>query len=134
MKFKVKKDIRGYESLVTLNAFGRLVLFVCNAEPTLAHLDLSMLYEELGQMTDVEKEELIRKAVFLHQLERDEFHCILKFINDENGIAVSERMARTMTPNDLHELICQVFIELSNFRVSLIVDDEKKNCPTSQLM
>jgi hypothetical protein len=66
------------------------------------------------------------------QLEQDEVEAIIGFASDKNGIPYSPANLKNLSPDELHEIIVSVCMEIGRIRIELVSESEKKKLNTSQ--
>jgi hypothetical protein len=124
--------LKGYKSLRALNAFHALMLGI-KMLPAYAEEGYPTFYARLAQMSDAEKEKIIREAAVFVQLAEDEVNALISFATDKNGVAYSDVNVKNLNAGELHEIIVAVCMEIGRIKIELVSEQEKKNLQTSQL-
>lgn len=125
MIFKVA-EIRGLKGLRALNGVHTLLIGV-KMQPSYIGMSYEDFHELISQMPNVEKEKILRLGANLVQLEPSEVEAMLHFVSDPNGIPYSAANIDNLKPDEIVEAIVAVGMKISEFRVTLVTESEKKN-------
>jgi len=117
--------LKGYASLKVLNAVNALLLGL-KMLPEHVKTDYPTFFERFTEMPDSEKETLLRKAVAFVEIAKDEVEAIISFATDRNGVPYSAVNLKNLGPDEIHEIIVAVCMEISRFKIDLVSEDEKK--------
>lgn len=123
--------LKGYKSLKALNAFNALLLGL-KMLPQYRTQSYEVFYENFKDMEDAKKETYLREAVAFVQLEQDEVEAIIGFACDGNGVPYGAANLKNLSPDQIHEVIVAVCMEIGRIRVELVSESEKKKLHTSQ--
>ena len=116
----------GYKSLKALNAFNALLLGL-KMLPAYLGQDYVSFYEAFGEMSEAEKERLVREAAVFVQLNEDEVMALVSFCTDKNGVAYGPANIKNLGAGELHEIIVAVCMEIGRIKIDLVSESEKKN-------
>jgi hypothetical protein len=117
--------LKGFNSLKALNAFHALLLGL-KMLPAYIGESYETFYEKFKDKTDGEKETFMREAVAFVQLAQDEVEALASFACDKNGVPYSQANIKTLGPQELHEIIVAVCMEIGRIKIDLVSEDEKK--------
>lgn len=123
-------ELKGYKSLKALNAFHTLMLGL-KMLPAYMNLHYTEFFEAFKQLTETEKEKMIREASIFVPLEQTEVEALVSFATDANGVPYSSANIKNLGTKELHELIVAVCMEIGRIEVDLLSDEEKKSSPIS---
>lgn len=119
--------LKGHKSLVACGALGKLLLGLFMLPIHLqGKQDYNEYFEGFKTKSDEEKEKLIRQAVLLVELAEDEVKAFMSFTVDKNGVEYSSVNLANVGPDEMHECIVAVCMELSRIEINLVSDAEKK--------
>lgn len=130
MKHKVL-PLKGYNAIKAFWAFQHLLLGL-KMLPIYINQNVDVFFDNFKDMEEGEKETFIRQAVAWVPLEKDEIEAIICFVEDNNGIAYGAANLKNLAPDELHEIIVAVGVELSRFKVNIVSESEKKKLDNSQ--
>lgn len=122
--------LQGYKSLRALNAFNALLLGL-KMLPIYITENYETFYESFKERSEDEKEKLIRQAVLFVQLEKDEVDSLLSFCTDKNGVPYDDTNIKNLKPDQLHECIVSVCMEIGKIKIEILSEAEKKKSPNS---
>ncbi len=122
--------LKGYRSLRALHAFHALLLGL-KMLPSYAAEPYESFYASFSEKTEAEKETLLREAAVFVQLSQDEVEAIISFCTDKNGVPYSQVNLKNLGPDELHEIIVAVGMEIGRIRIDIVSESEKKNYLTS---
>jgi hypothetical protein len=83
-------------------------------------------YEGFKTKTEAEKETFIREAVLFVQLQQDEVEALASFAADKNGVPYQAANMKSLSPEELFEIIVAVCMEIGRIKIDLISEEEKK--------
>jgi hypothetical protein len=118
-------ELKGFKSLRALNAFHALLLGM-KMLPDYINFSYESFFKIFEEKTDKEKETLIREAVLFVELDKEEVAAIACFCTDKNGVPYEKHNIDNLKPNELHEIIVAVCMEISKIKIDLVSEDEKK--------
>lgn len=123
--------LKGYQSLKAFWAFQHLLLGL-KMLPIYINQNVDVFFDNFKDMEEGEKETFIRQAVAWVPLEKDEVEAIICFVADANGVPYGPANLKNLNPEELHEIIVAVGVELSRFKVTIVSEAEKKKLDNSQ--
>lgn len=118
-------ELRGYKSLRALNAYNTLLLGL-KMLPEYRHESYEEFYKRAEQMSSEDQEKLIRAAVVFVELQKDEVEALVGFCKDANGIPYTAENLKSLTAEDIFEIIVAVCCEIAKIKINLVSEDEKK--------
>jgi hypothetical protein len=89
--------------------------------------DYESFYAGFAEKSEAEKEKLLREAAVFVQLAEDEVQALCSFATDKNGVPYSSVNLKSLSVDDLHEIIVAVCMEIGRIRIELVSEEEKKN-------
>lgn len=122
--------LQGYKSLKALNAFSALLLGL-KMLPMYRAISYEVFYEDFNEKSEGEKETFLREAVAFVQLEQDEVEALIGFACDPNGIPYGPANLKNLSPDQIHEIIVAVCMEIGRIKVTLVSESEKKKLSPS---
>lgn len=122
--------LKGYKSLRALNTFHVLLLGL-KMLPAYLGETYDVFFESFSGKTEDEKEDLLKQAALFVRLEQDEVESLVSFACDKNGIPYGPANIANLSPEEIHEIIVAVCMEIGRIRVDLVSDTEKKKYPSS---
>lgn len=125
--------LTGYKSLKALNAFHALLLGL-KMLPMYLSEDYETFYASFKDKSDEEKEGFLRKAIVFVRLEQDEVESLITFVMDKNGVPYSAINLKSLSVDELHDIIVAVCMEIGRIKIDLVSEDEKKNLISSPSM
>lgn len=123
--------IKGFKSLKALNAFHTLLLGF-KMLPAYIELSYEKFHQDFQGKSESEKEKVLREAVLFVQLAEDEVEALISFATDKNGIPLSRMNMKNLGPDELHEIIVAVCMEIGRIRIDILSEAEKKNFDRGQ--
>lgn len=88
-------------------------------------------YERIEAMPDEDQEKMLKEAVFLVDLSRDEVKNLLKMATDANGVRYSEANVKSLGPLEIFAILLAVCKEIVNSKPKALSEDEKKKSQIS---
>lgn len=128
MEFKRKVlPLKEYKSYKALCAFQRLI-FGLKMIPGFMHLSFEELCASIETMPEDDQLKTITQAAKMVTLDEDEVNALICFCTDKNGIPYTAENKKTLTPQDIVEIIVTVSMHLiQHVHVDLVTEAEKKN-------
>jgi hypothetical protein len=117
----------GAKSIAAFCSFNKLLLGY-KMLPAYAGETYEVFFEHMKEKTDAQKESIIREALAFVALERDEIEALASFVADRNGVPYSPTSLKNLSLKEIFEIIIAVCMEIGRIDISLISEDEKKNC------
>ena len=124
--------LKGYKSLKALNAFHALLLGL-KMLPMYRAQSYEVFYESFKEKSDGQKETFLREAVIFVTLEQDEVEALICFACDKHGVPYSPVNVKNLGPEELHEVIVNVCMEIGRIKIDIVSESEKKKLGSSQL-
>lgn len=118
--------LKGFKSYKALNAFHALLLGL-KMLPAYTLITYEKFFESFKDKDDAEKETLLREAAVFVNLEEEEIEALVCFCTDKNGIPLTKANINNLTPDEIHEVIVAVCMEIGRIKIDLVTESEKKN-------
>jgi hypothetical protein len=118
--------LKGYKSLRALNAFHALLLGL-KMLPAYQAAGYEEFFASFEERTEAEKEAMLREAAVFVQLQQDEVEAVIGFATDPNGVEYGPSNLKNLAPNELHEIIVAVCMEIGRMKINLLSPMEKKS-------
>lgn len=119
-------ELKGLKSLRALNAFHTLMLGL-KMLPAYMGETYEDFFAKVKQMTPDDQKKIIREAVLFVELQKEEVEALICFAVDANGVPFGPANLKNLGPDELHEIISEVCFQVSQIRIDLVTDAEKKN-------
>ena len=119
-------ELRGYKSLRALNVFHSLMLGL-KMLPLYQHETYEAFFARVEQMSDADQEKMIREAVLFVTLDESEIEALISFVENPNGIPYQPQNLKSMSPDQIFEIIVAVSVAISKIKINFVTADEKKN-------
>lgn len=126
-------ELKGYRSLKALNAFHTLMLGL-KMLPSYMGETYEEFYSRVNEMSEVDQEKLIREAALFVDLQKEEVEALTCFCADKNGVPYGPENLKSMSPDQIIEIIVSVCKEISKIKIGFVSEAEKKNFQNSQLI
>jgi hypothetical protein len=84
---------------------------------------LSMIEE----MPVADRKKIVREAVLVVTLERDEINSLMKFAADTNGVPFTQENTAKLSPKEFIEILDAVVQEIAAMEINFLTSAEKKN-------
>ena len=120
----------GYKSLKAFNAFHALLLGL-KMLPAYVLEPYETFYTRFVEKSEEEKEKLLKEAALFVTPEEDELEALVAFCTDKNGVPLSKANLKNLKPDEIHEVIVAVCMEIGKIKIDLLTEDEKKKFLTS---
>ncbi len=120
-------ELKGLPSFYATQAFHKLMIGL-KMLPEYLGETYEVFFQRLDQLSEADQEGMIRQAALFVKLEPDEQFDLMQFCADANGIPYCAQNTRGLTPQEIHEIIVSVSMEIMrSHKVRLISESEKKN-------
>ena len=119
-------ELRGYKSLRALNAFYTLMLGL-KMLPAYQAVKYEDFFNFIAELDPEGQEKLIREAVRLVEIQKDELEAIACFCTDQNGVPYTAANLNNLGPAELIEMVVSVCKEIAKIKVNLVSEAEKKS-------
>jgi hypothetical protein len=126
-------ELKGYKSLRALNVFHSLMLGL-KMLPAYMGEDYESFYSRVQEMSSSDQEKLIREAALFVELQQDEVEALICFCKDKNGVRYNPENLKNLGPDELHEIIVAVCLEISKIKINFVTEAEKKKSQDSALI
>lgn len=114
-----------------MNAFSALLLGL-KMLPAYGNVPYDQFFESFKAMPEAEKEKMIREASLFVELSQEEIEAIISFATDKNGIPYGPVNLKNLGPQELHEIITAVCMEIGRIEIGILSDAEKKKLQTGR--
>jgi len=118
--------IKGIDSYWALQTYIKL-LFGLKMTPMHMGKNFSEFLEELEQLPPPDMKKILKEAILLVTLDRDEVMSLVKFTSDPNGVPYSQENSLKLPPQKIMELIEAVIFEIADMKINFVTPSEKKN-------
>lgn len=123
-------ELKGLKSLKAFYVFHKLMLGL-NMLPEYRSVSYEDFYERIAEMSDSDKEKMIRLAAVFVDLQSDEIEALICFCKDKHGVPYSSENIKNLTPDVFLEIIVAVCVEISKIKINLVSEAEKKSLKSS---
>lgn len=123
-------EVRGLKSLAAFNVFHTLLLGLKMLPAYIAE-DYDSFLKRVQAMPAPDQEKMIQEAVKFVKLDKDEVEALLVFCRDPNGVPFNAQNIDNLSPQQISDCIVAVCMKITEVKVTMISDDEKKNLKTS---
>lgn len=120
------RELKGFKSLKALNAFHALMLGL-KMLPSYMGETYEEFFAKLEQLPENDQRKLIREAALFVELGEDEVEALVCFVEDANGIPYTRENLKTLGPDQLVDIIVEVCFKISQIKINLVSESEKKN-------
>lgn len=119
-------ELKGLPSYFALQTFHKLMLGL-KMLPAYMGESYEDFYARIEVLSSEAQEKFIREAVLFVPLERDEIFSLLNFCTDANGVPYGIENSKSLKPDQLHEMMVGVCVEIAKIKVNFVSESEKKN-------
>lgn len=119
-------ELKGLKSLRAFNVFHTLMLGV-KMLPDYLSEDYESFLGRVSEMSDADKVKVLTVAAKFVKLETEELDAIIYFCKDKNGLPYTQASLVNLTPDELIEIIVAVCMKISEIKIDILSDNEKKN-------
>lgn len=120
------RRLEGLPSLRVLNVYHSLMMGV-KMLPSYLGETYEAFFARVEAMTPEDREKVIREAALLVKLEDEEVEALIGFCADANGVPFSKANIKSLSPDQIYEMIIAVTVECSKIKVNFVTAAEKKN-------
>ncbi len=117
--------LKGYKSLRALNGFHALLLGL-KMMPAFMGDSYESFHASFKEKSDADKETLLREAAVFVELQEDEVEALISFCADKNGVPYGATNLKNLKPDELHEIIVAVCMEIGRIKIDIVTEEEKK--------
>lgn len=119
-------ELKGFKSLRALNVFSTLVIGL-KMLPAYAGYSYEDFLAKIQDMTEDEQRKILTEAALFVQLDEDEVKSLICFCEDKNGVRYSAENIKSLSPDELIDIIVSVCMQISKIKIDLVSSTEKKN-------
>lgn len=120
------KELVGLSSYSALQVFYKVMIGL-KMYAAYAHLEPQEFFELIENMSEQEQDKVIREALLLVSLDKEELECLTSFCTDANGVPFRSENMKSLKPDQIFEISVKSCIELSKIKINFITENEKKN-------
>ena len=118
--------LKGPETYWALQSYIKL-LFGLKMLPMYAGLDMEEFFDAIERMPVDDRKKIVRQAVLMVTLERDELYSLIRFASDKNGVPFSRENTSGMSPKEFMDIVHAVTQALAELEPNFLSSTEKKN-------
>lgn len=118
--------LKGPDTYWALQSYIKL-LFGLKMLPMYMGQTLEEFFDHIEQMPVDDRKKIVRQAVLMVTLERDEVSSLMKFAADKNGVRFSNENVSGLDPNEFMEIIHAVTQAIASLEPNFLSAREKKN-------
>jgi hypothetical protein len=127
-------ELKGIQSLHAFNAYNSLLMGL-----KMIPEYMSIGFEDFLKMLDgleseAERRKILTTAARFVKLEEDELNALISFCSDSNGVPYGKENLKNLKPEELVDVIVSVCLKMSEIKVDLVTEAEKKKSETGQLI
>lgn len=119
-------ELKGTNSYTAMQVFHKLMLGL-KMLPSYGHLSYEEFYRTMDLLSEKEKERKIREAALFVSLEKDELEALVYFCSDKNGVRFGPENMKSLSPDQIMELIVAASMEFAKIQINFLSEAEKKN-------
>lgn len=121
---KVQK-ITGYRGLNAVYAFHALMLGL-KMLPAYGLEQYEDFLDRVYKMPKEDQHKIIKEAAIFVELPKEHVQAMSSFCLDPNGVPYSKEQFDDLDPKLIVEIITSVAMEIADFKIGLVTEDEKK--------
>jgi len=118
--------LKGPDTYWALQSYIKL-LFGLKMLPMYMGLTIEEFFVYIEQMPADDRKKIIREAVLMVTLDRDEVNSLIKFAADKNGVPFGRENTSSLDPNEYMEIIHRVTQAIASLEPNFLTATEKKN-------
>lgn len=118
--------LRGPDTYWALQSYIKL-LFGLKMLPAYAKFSLEEFFAMIEAMPVEDRRKIVREAVLMVTLDRDEVNALTRFAADKNGVPFTAENTARMEPAEFMEVIHAVTQEIAALEPNFLSITEKKN-------
>jgi hypothetical protein len=120
-------ELKGMPAFYATQAYHKLMLGL-KMLPAYYAETYEHFFTRMDALPEKDQEVYVREAALLVKLDREEVLDLVQFVADSNGVPYGPENIKSLAPEQLHEIIVAVSMEIArSHRVRLLSEDEKKN-------
>lgn len=116
----------GPDTYWALQSYIKL-LFGLKMLPMYMGMTLEELFESIESMSVADRQKIVRQAVLLVTLDRDELQALTRFAADKNGVPFTKENTKAMPADEYMQIIHAVVQEIAAIDNNFLTASEKKN-------
>lgn len=118
--------LKGPDTYWALQSYIKL-LFGLKMLPMYMGDTLEEFFAKIEAMPVDDRKKIVRQAVLMVTLERDEVNALLKFAADKHGVRFSHENTAALDPNEFMEIVHAVTQAIAALEPNFLSASEKKN-------
>lgn len=118
--------IRGLDSYWALQSYIKLLIGL-KMLPMYMGKSLEEFLSMIEEMPVADRKKIVREAVLVVTLERDEINSLMKFAADANGVPFTQENTAKLSPKEFIEILDAVVQEIAAMEINFLTSAEKKN-------
>lgn len=127
------KELSGLSSYSAFQVFYKVLLGL-KMYVAYAHYKPDEFFDHIGNLSIEDQEKIVREALMLVPIEKDEILILASFCTDKNGVPFGIQNMGSLNPKQVLEILVKSCMELVKIKIDFVNEDEKKNSETSPLM
>ena len=124
-------ELKGYNSYKALMVFHTLMLGL-KMLPEYLGETYESFFTRISSLSLDEQQTFIRQAALFVKLDPDEIESLICFTCDKNGIPYGPANLKNLTPDQIHDIIVAVCMEVVQIKINFVSEVEKKKYTISQ--
>jgi hypothetical protein len=117
--------IRGLDSYWALQSYIKLLIGL-KMLPMYMGKSLEEFLSMIEEMPVHDRKKIVREAVLVVTLERDEINSLMKFAADANGVPFTQENTAKLSPKEFIEILDAVVQEIAAMEINFLTSSEKK--------
>lgn len=118
--------LKGIDTYWALQSYIKL-LFGLKMLPMYMGKTLEEFFDGIEKMPVEDRQKIVRQAVLMVTLDRDELNSLIKFAADKNGVRFSHENTAHLQPSEIMEIVHAVTQAIAALEPSFLSPSEKKN-------
>lgn len=124
-------EIKGYESYQAVLSYNKLLLGL-KMLPLYYYEEYDSFYARVREKSAEDQKKLLKEAALFVNLTKEEVQALLCFCADANGVPYQPANMKSLTADQIIEMIVAVSFEISKIKIDFVTEEEKKKSVTSQ--
>lgn len=118
--------LKGPDTYWALQSYIKL-LYGLKMLPTYARLSLEEFFASIEKMPVEDRRKIVREAVLMVTLDRDEVSSLMMFAADKNGVKYSRENTGGLSPSEVMDILHAVTQAIAELEPNFLSVSEKKN-------
>lgn len=118
--------LKGPDTYWALQSYIKL-LFGLKMLPVYASLSIEEFFDKIEKMPVEDRRKVVREAVLMVTLDRDELNSLMKFAADKNGVPFTHENTKSLEPNEVMNIVHAVTQAIAALEPNFLSVSEKKN-------